>query len=107
MIRTAVTIARKDLAIEWRTKESVPAMALLITTRESAVGAPTAGRVQPQAGGLAAAMRQRQFWLLAVIFFVSIVGLNGTLTHLVAMLSDRGMAPKDAAGVLSVALVAR
>ena len=32
MIRTAVTILRKDLAIEFRTKESVPAMALFSVT---------------------------------------------------------------------------
>lgn len=32
MIRTAHAILRKDLAIEWRTKESVPAMALFTVT---------------------------------------------------------------------------
>ncbi len=32
MIATALAIARKDLAIEWRTKESVPAMALFTVT---------------------------------------------------------------------------
>ena len=41
-----------------------------------------------------------------MIFLVSVTAINGSLTHLVAMLSDRGMAAQDAASVLATAGIA-
>lgn len=90
---------------------AVPAMGFLVSVKEPAERdaangnpSPTVSTGQPE--GIAPALRQRQFWLLAVIFFVSILALNGTLTNLVALLTDRGLAPKDAASVLSIAGIA-
>lgn len=90
---------------------AVPAMGLLVSVKESAKRDTANKNLLSAAStdepdGIAPALRQRQFWLLAVIFFVSILALNGTLTNLVALLTDRGLAPKDAASVLSVAGVA-
>lgn len=43
--------------------------------------------------------RHREFWLLSGIFVVLSFVLNGMLTHIVPMLSDRGMTPGAAAAV--------
>lgn len=46
------------------------------------------------------ALRTRSFWILAAGTFVASVSLNGSMTHLVPMLTDRGMTGAAAAAVL-------
>ncbi len=44
-----------------------------------------------------------RFWALTAAFFLAVFAINGTLTHIVAMLTDRGIAPQEAIGALSAA----
>ena len=44
-----------------------------------------------------------RFWALTIAFFIAIVAINGTLTHIVAFLTDRGVPLAQATGVLSAA----
>jgi MFS family permease len=48
-----------------------------------------------------AARRSWRFWMLAAIFLLGGITINGTLAHSVALLTDRGWTPMEAAGVLS------
>ncbi len=45
----------------------------------------------------------RRFWLLLAMFFLSAIAINGTITHIVALLTDRGNSPQLATSVLSSA----
>jgi MFS family permease len=47
-----------------------------------------------------------RFWALTVAFFLAIVAINGTLTHIVALLTDRGVPLQVAIGTLSAAGIA-
>jgi MFS family permease len=48
-----------------------------------------------------AARHTWRFWVLALIFLLGGITINGTLAHSVALLTDRGWTPMDAAGVLA------
>jgi MFS family permease len=37
------------------------------------------------------------FWIIVVVLFVSSISMNGAITHLSALLTDRGITPKNAA----------
>ncbi len=37
------------------------------------------------------------FWIIVVVLFVSSISMNGAITHLSALLTDRGITPRDAA----------
>jgi MFS family permease len=54
----------------------------------------------------AAAFRARNFWLLTGAVFLSVLGINGTLVHLVALLTDRGFPLQMATAALSAAGIA-
>jgi MFS family permease len=47
------------------------------------------------------AFRSRQFYALTAAFFLAIVAINGTVTHVVALLTDRGIPLQVATGALS------
>ncbi len=47
-----------------------------------------------------------RFWALSIGFFIAIIAINGTLTHIVAFLTDRGVPAAEARGALSVAGIA-
>ncbi len=49
----------------------------------------------------AAAIRSPLFWGLGIAFFFDVMAINGTLTHVVALLTDRGMPLMAATGALS------
>ncbi len=52
------------------------------------------------------AMAQREFWILVAVLFLSSIAANGTLTHLAAHLTDRGVSTSEAAwatGLLGIA----
>lgn len=52
------------------------------------------------------AIRSWRFWALTIGFFIAIIGINGTLTHIVALLTDRGVPQDQAIGALQAAGVA-
>ena len=49
----------------------------------------------------AQAFRSGLFWGLAIAFFLDVIAINGTLTHIVALLTDRGIALQTATATLS------
>jgi predicted MFS family arabinose efflux permease len=42
-------------------------------------------------------LRSFAFWIIVAILFVSSISMNGAITHLSALLTDRGITPGDAA----------
>jgi MFS family permease len=44
-----------------------------------------------------------RFWALTIAFFLAVMAINGTLTHVVVLLTDRGIPLQVATGALSVA----
>jgi predicted MFS family arabinose efflux permease len=54
------------------------------------------------AGAVRAGLRSRAFWLLVGTLFLSSIAVNGAITHLSAILTDRGLLASDAALALSV-----
>ena len=52
------------------------------------------------------ALRMRELWYLAIIFFAVVIATGGTIAHVVAMLTDRGVAPQMAASAISAAGIA-
>ena len=51
----------------------------------------------------AEAFKTARFWALTVAFFLAVMAINGTLTHVVALLTDRGIPLQQAIGALSAA----
>jgi MFS family permease len=47
------------------------------------------------------AFRSGLFWALSIAFFLDVIAINGTLTHIVALLTDRGIALQTATAALS------
>jgi MFS family permease len=65
--------------------------------------------VQGNLPGMSAAqaiLHSWRFWALTVAFFLAIVAINGTLTHMVAFLTDRGISLQMAKNALSAAGIA-
>ena len=68
-----------------------------------------AWRLRQAAGAAAAApwvaaaeaLRSWLFWGLAIAFFLDVITINGTLTHIVPLLTDRGLPPQVAIAALS------
>ncbi len=52
--------------------------------------------------GVARALRSRAFWILLAVLFFNSVSVNGAITHLSALLTDRGISAGDAALTLSI-----
>jgi MFS family permease len=53
--------------------------------------------------GAAATLRTGNFWTLSVAFFLGVMAINGTIVHIVALLTDRGIPLQVATGALSIA----
>jgi cyanate permease len=47
-------------------------------------------------------LRSFAFWIITAILFVSSISMNGAITHLSALLTDRGLTPGDAALCASI-----
>jgi MFS family permease len=47
-------------------------------------------------------LRSHAFWIIVAVLFVSSISMNGAITHLSALLTDRKIAPRDAALCASV-----
>jgi len=54
------------------------------------------------AGGVKRGLKSRAFWILVSSLFLSSISINGTLTHLSALLTDRHIPVQDAALSLSL-----
>ncbi len=77
----------------------VPLTAVFVTERaDGGHGAAVA----PQAGNsLRNSLNKRAFWILACTLFLSALSVNGVVTHLSALLTDRGISAPDAALAVS------
>ncbi len=67
----------------------------------------TTGRYQAAPGALSGATLQQgllsfAFWIVTAILFVSSISMNGAITHLSALLTDRGIAASNAALCASI-----
>ena len=69
----------------------------------AAVNGPTRDPLAAALGGLARAVRHRDFWLLFATFFICGFTTNGLVgTHLIALCGDNGIPEVRAAGLLAV-----
>ena len=80
-----------------------PAVALVIGRQPHVITVKTG--VVNQAPGLTAleALRTGAFWRLATVFFIVAAATGGTIAHLVPLLTDRGVPPQTATGLLTLA----
>ena len=70
------------------------------STDERASHAPLDNQQGPTASVI---IRDKRFYLLLFMFFFSAIAINGTITHIVATMTDRGYTPAVATSVLSTA----
>jgi MFS family permease len=87
---------------------AVPAVALFIrgparttVVSDPGVGDPPTAEI-PGLTGLEA-LRTYKFWFLAVAFFAVAAAANGTIAHVVPLLTDRGLPPRTATSALTAA----
>jgi MFS family permease len=74
---------------------------LFLIPRKISASETTATQAGPEGLLPAQAARTPSFWLLLVGLFLGASAANGTIAHLVPMLTDRGMPAGEAAGVLA------
>jgi predicted MFS family arabinose efflux permease len=75
----------------------VPTVALFIRERPAEASAPGA---QATGASVRDAMRSRVFWIVVVVLFCSSIAQNGAITHISALLTDRGLSA--GAGALAI-----
>ena len=66
---------------------------------------PAATQFEKEVAGGAAlgeGLRSRVFWIIVIVLFFSSISQNGAIAHLAALLTDRGVAPAQAARAMSV-----
>src|SRR5215472_9592747 len=77
---------------------------VVIFVRDPPTGSNRPGATaQLQGIDAAAALKGWNFWLLSIAFFLGVLAINGTIVHIVALLTDRGIPPQLATAALSVA----
>jgi MFS family permease len=87
---------------------AIPAVSLFVRepgkAEEQSAAARDVGRdiVLPGVSGMEA-LKSSVFWLLAVPFFIVAAAANGTIGHVVALLTDRGVSPQVATSALTMA----
>jgi MFS family permease len=81
-----------------------PLAALFVKERRGSVCAERSEMLEPPVTGafVGEAVRTRIFWILMVTVFLYSIGLNGAVTHLASLLTDRGVSPRQAAWVVSM-----
>jgi len=77
----------------------VPIVARYVTLRSAAIDGAGARAGEWTVGE---ALSSRAFWVLISAVFGSTIAVSGTMVHLAALLTDRGVASSDAALVVSV-----
>jgi MFS family permease len=60
----------------------------------------------PGVAAMAAITGSWRFWALTIAFFLAVVAINGTLTHVIALLTDRGVSLQAAISTLSASGIA-
>jgi predicted MFS family arabinose efflux permease len=75
----------------------VPAVALFIRERPAAASGLGA---QATGASVLEAMRTRVFWIVVIVLFCSSIAQNGAITHISALLTDRGLSA--GAGALAI-----
>jgi MFS family permease len=103
-------------AFQWRGAYLGLALAMLILAflpnvlflRDPEISAEHRAMVAADMPGLtlAEAIRSWRFWVLTLVFFLGTISINGTLTHVVPLLRDRGVPPAEAVHALSSAGIA-
>ena len=79
---------------------------VLLFIREPVAADPEESAVaRSEAPGVEAgvALRSWRFWALTIAFFLGVVAINGTIVHIVALLTDRGVPAQTAIGLMSAA----
>ena len=81
----------------------VPVLVFIREPGEERTLGVTLGAAQQRLSGVTVgeAVRDRRFWYLLVSFFFAVVAINGTLVHVVPLLTDRGMPLSQAIQVIS------
>lgn len=82
----------------------LPAVAGFIRERPSELhGMPAghSGSMTSTGATVREALRSRPFWIVVIVLFLYSIAQNGALTHLVALLTDRGVSPGRAATALA------
>lgn len=73
-----------------------------ILVREPSVGTGEAAMKEELEGAsMREAARDWRFWFMLIAFFFAVVAINGTLVHVVPMLTDRGIALPEAVRIIS------
>jgi MFS family permease len=91
--RAAVTIGVAILAIGLPT--------VLAFVRERPGTRTAAGRVAVDGATVGEGLRDYRFWIIVVVLFCISIAQNGSITHLSALLTDRGLHPDRAAIAVS------
>jgi MFS family permease len=74
----------------------------MLFVRERTIG-PSSGLAASATGATTAqGLRSRAFWTLIAVLFLNSISVNGAVTHLSALLTDRGISGREAALALSV-----
>lgn len=84
----------------------LPVGAFIREPTERDRAAAPASAFRPRGLTVGEALSAWRFWALTVAFFFGVVAINGTLTHVVALLTDRGLPVQTATATLSAAGIA-
>jgi predicted MFS family arabinose efflux permease len=79
----------------------LPAVAGLIRERPSELAGHPASQSVADGAPVREAVRSRPFWIVVTVLFFASIAQNGALTHVPAMLTDRGISPARAATALA------
>ena len=82
----------------------IAAPLVVLFVREKTHHRAVTASVLPSGARLGEALRSRAFWILALTLFLTAMSTTGIVTHLAALLTDRGVSPRGAA--LGVSVVA-
>jgi len=58
-------------------------------------------RLSAEGASTAEGLRSRTFWIIVAVLFLCSISQNGAITHLAALLTDRGISPREAALAVS------
>jgi MFS family permease len=79
-----------------------PAVALFVRDPER----PTGGRASASTGApgmtLGQALHSSAFWFISLSIFLAVTTVNGTIGHVVPLLTDRGISPQTATSMISI-----